>query len=375
MPTSSFLRFEGDYYGNFILDLASSLSRLGLEITVLAPRSRSMKDLHLNLDVKHFSFMPSRKLETLPEQSLRYASIKELPQLLPYLISAYTHVIKLTADVIHAQFTIPMGFIAALRPKRAPLVVTCHGSDCTLPYTNSVYRPFARYALKKADRVVAVSRFIRDTAVRLGAPPERLEVIYQGVNTEKFRPPEDRHSIRDKFRTPANNIVIGTMGRLVPEKRVEDIIKAATSVSQKIDVHFLVGGDGFHRTHLEKLARDRGVESISFLGAIRDPVSFYQLCDVFVLTSEREGLSLSLQEAMASGCVPVAVNGFGCPELVMEGVNGYLFEPRNVEDLVEKILQAVSNLGMGVKARDTIVQRFDQEKNARKYVELYFDVV
>jgi glycosyltransferase involved in cell wall biosynthesis len=252
--------------------------------------------------------------------------------------------------------------------------VTCHGSDCTLPCTDPVYRPFARLALRRADRIVAASHFIRDLAVSLGAPAERVEVIYLGIETSRFMP-SDEESLREKMGIPADAIVVGSLGRLVPEKRVEDLLMAAPKVSGETDVHFIIGGDGPHRPHLERLADNLGVANVSFLGEVRDAARFHRLCDVFVLASVREGLSTALQEAMATGCVPVAVNGFGCPEIVSEGENGFLFEPGDVGGLTEKILQAASNLDLGRRARETIEQRFDTDKNARRYVEIYHDIL
>jgi len=117
------------------------------------------------------------------------------------------------------------------------------------------------------------------------------------------------------------------------------------------------------------------VENIRFLGEIRDAAGFHQLCDIFVLTSIREGLSISLQEAMATGCVPVAVNGFGCPELIKDGENGYLFEPMDVEGLAEKVLKAADSLELGRRARATILDRFDMNRNALRYAELYEELV
>jgi len=250
-------------------------------------------------------------------------------------------------------------------------VVTCHGSDCTLPLTKPAYRPLVKHALRKADRVVAVSKFIRGLALRLGAPPENVEVIYLGVDAEKFTPTANRDALREDAGVPPDRIVVGTLGRLVPEKRVEDLIRAASMISRRVDAFFVVGGDGPHRAYLERLSRRLKVENIRFLGEIRDAPRFHRLCDVFVLASVREGLSISLQEAMATGCVPVAVNGYGCPELVRDGENGYLFEPMDIEGLAEKVLKAANSLDLGRRARATILERFDMNRNVLKYVELY----
>jgi glycosyltransferase involved in cell wall biosynthesis len=74
---------------------------------------------------------------------------------------------------------------------------------------------------------------------------------------------------------------------------------------------------------------------------------------------------------MATGCVPVAVDGFGCPEIIADGVNGYLFRPRDVEGLTDKVLQATSNLRLGREARETIVRRFSLDEGVRRYLDLY----
>lgn len=361
----------GDYYGNFIYALCRTLTQKGINVVVLAPRSRSTAGSLADIEVKRFPFMPSQRLETLPEQTLKHLSPRELPQLLSYLCSAYLHAIGESADVVHAHFAIPMGFLAALSPRNTPLVITCHGSDCTLPLAKPAYMGFVRYALRKAYKVVAVSKFIRDLTLRLGAPEERVEIIYFGIDPEKFKPASDKGALREELGIPAGHLVVGTLGRLVPEKRVEDLIRAAARVNRRMDAFFVVGGDGPHRPFLEELAEKLNVENIRFMGEIRDAARFHQLCDIFVLTSVREGLSVALQEAMATGCVPVAVNGYGCPELVKDGENGYLFEPLDIEELAEKVLKAADSLELGRRARATILERFDMNKNARRYVELY----
>ena len=369
--TSSFPRYEGDYYGNFVQNQCLRLAEAGVDITVLAPRTRSSRKVSGKLKIVRFPFMPSKRLEVLPEQTLKHASPIELMQLPPYLCSAYLHMVGQSADIVQAHLAIPMGFLASLSPRKAPLVVTCHGGDCLLPLANPVYRPFVKRALRKADRVVAVSAFIRNLAVRLGAPEERVEVIYLGVDSERFRPAPDRNALREALGIPTDRLVVGTLRRLVPEKRVEDFIRAAVRIQGEVDCFFVVGGEGFHRPYLERLSRELGLTDMMFLGRVADASLFHRLCDVFVLTSVGEGLSMSLQEAMATGCVPVAVDGFGCPEVITDGVNGYLFRPRDVVGLTEKVLQAASNLYLGRMARETIVRRFSPDEGVRRYLDLY----
>lgn len=371
--TPSFPRFEGDYHGRFIYDLCRKLSENGVDLKVLAPRTKSSKPFPTGFEVDRFPFIPRQRWESLSERTMKGAPLAHLIQLPPYMASAYLHLMAESASVVHAHLAIPMGFLATLIPGRTPLVVTCHGSDCTLPCTDPAFRPFVRHTLTRADRVVAVSDFVGRVAVQLGAPPEKVETIPMGVDTSKFRPSRDAAPLREEFGIPEGCAVIGTLGRLVSEKRVEDIIRVVPHVFRKADAVFLIGGDGPRRAYLEELAGRR--ENIRFLGEVRDAAQFHRLCDVFVMASVREGLSMALQEAMATGCVPVAVNGFGYPELVDEGVNGYLFELGDAQGMAYKILKAIDSRELGKKARETIQKSFELEDNAMRYLRLYDDLI
>ena len=130
------------------------------------------------------------------------------------------------------------------------------------------------------------------------------------------------------------------------------------------------GGDGPDQPRLMRLAKKLQLNA-EFTGRIYDPVAFHQSLDVFVLASSREGLSISLQESMACGVKPVAVNAHGTREIIEDGVNGYLFKPDDYGMLVEKILQAAENKEMTLKARETIIQQFNSKKSTEKYLELY----
>ena len=123
---------------------------------------------------------------------------------------------------------------------------------------------------------------------------------------------------------PMDGPIVGTLGRLVRDKRIEDFIRAASLVSRETDAVFLIGGTGPDEARLRSLAHGRRV----FVGEVNDPARFHGLCDVSVLSSVREGLSVSLQETMATGCVPVATRGVGCRELVTEGVDSYVWMVR-----------------------------------------------
>lgn len=366
--TPCYPRFPGDFNGGFVRDLCVRLSSRGFGLTVLAPRSRTMGAQEAPYPVRRFPYLPLTWAETLPEETMKGAPIGRLAQLPPYMASAILHASCGEPALIHSHLAIPLGFAASLAPVKAPRIVTCHGSDCTLPFDNPAYLPFTRHALRRADAVVAVSRYVEGLARRLGA--RNTETIYLGVDTGIFKPPADRRALREKTGIPEDALVVGTLGRLVPQKGIHELIEAAVTVSGKLDAVFLIGGDGPARKSLMEIALKAGLRNLLFTGAIHDAPSFLGLLDVFTLTSSREGLSLSLQEAMASGCTPVAAHGHGSDEVIRDGVNGFLYPPGDTPSLAAKIIEA-SEARLGGDARATIVEHFDAEAGADRYAELY----
>jgi glycosyltransferase involved in cell wall biosynthesis len=360
--TSSYPRYSGDYHGSFIRDLCTRLAR-HVDLTVLAPRSRTMEASADGFPVHRFPYLPWRGAELVAERTLVGAPAIHIVQLPMYLASAYLHLVKEGFDVVHTHIAIPLGLLAVHSPRKTKNLVTCHGSDCTLPAIYPILRPLTGRALRGAHRVTAVSDHVRGLAVSLGANSGNTETVYLGVDTNRFKPePGERDG---------DKVTVGTLGRLVSDKNIEDILHALKAIEHNIDVRLLVGGDGPHHDHLRSLAQKLRLKEVEFMGRVNDPADFHRGCHVFVLASTREGLSVSLQEAMSSGCVPVAVNGHGCRELITHGRDGLLFEPRNVDDLASKIVEAADSPGMGAQARMTITRRFNMDRNHRRYLEIY----
>jgi glycosyltransferase involved in cell wall biosynthesis len=363
--TPSYPRYPGDYHGSFIRDLCVRLAR-HVDLSVLAPRSRTMGEAVDGFPVHRFPYLPWRGAELVAERTLVDAPAVHMAQLPTYLASAYLHLVKDSYDVVHTHIAIPLGLLAVHSLRNTRSLVTCHGSDCSVPLNNPVYRPLTRRALRGAQKVTTVSDHVRELAVSLGAEVEKTETVYLGVDTQRFKPRQDmRHD---------DKVTVGTLGRLVPDKNVKDILQAFKAMGQKMDARLLVGGDGPRLGYLKELAKKLELREVEFMGRVADPAGFHRRCDVFVLASTREGLSVSLQEAMSSGCVPVAVNGHGCRELIEHGRNGLLYEPRNVDDLASKVVEAADSPRLGAKARETILRRFNIDRNYRRYLEIYWEM-
>jgi glycosyltransferase involved in cell wall biosynthesis len=356
--TPSFPRYNSDYHGIFIKSLCDELVKY-VNLEVLAPRTKTLKTTSLPYPVKRFPYMPSKRMEYIAEATMKNAPRIILAALPAYLASAYIHTVSVNSDLIHTHLAIPLGFLAAHNPRKTPQLITCHGSDITYPLEKLYYRAFTRKTLRKADRIATVSEYIKRLAIKQGAEPQKTETIYLGVDVDRFKPSKKSKSI-----------TIGTLGRLVPEKRIDTILYAAKMLQEKIDFKLRIGGDGPDQPRLMRLSNKLQLNA-EFTGRVIDPVAFHQSLDVFVLASSREGLSISLQEAMACGVKPVAVKAHSTREIIEEGVNGYLFNPDSQGKMVEKIQQAINNREMALKAREKIRQQFNSKKATEKYLELY----
>ncbi len=356
--TPSFPRYKGDYHGVFIKHLCDRLSK-HVSMTVIAPRTRTLEPASTAYPVNRFPYMPSRQMEYIAEVTIKNAPSLNKACLPAYLASAYLKLVASNVHLIHTHLAIPLGIIASINPRKTPQLITCHGSDITYPTENPIYLPITRRTLKKADYIATVSEYIRKRAINIGADPEKTETIYLGVNTNRFKP-----------RKRSNEVTIGTLGRLVKEKHIDEILFAAKHLQNKMDFQIRIGGDGPDQDRLMKLASILDLDA-EFTGRVLDPVGFHQSLDVFILASRREGLSISLQEAMSSGCASIVVDGYGCREIISDGVNGYIYPPDDYKILANKIQQAIDNRSMQRKARATIIEKFNSDQAEQRYLELY----
>lgn len=351
--TPCFPRFNGDYHGVFVKELCDNL-HMDVGLSVLAPRSKTLGVLNTDYTVQRFPYLPSTSLETLPEETMKGAPASRLTQLPFYMWGANQALRKIKPIIIHTHLAIPLGVLSSIH--NSPSVITCHGSDLTLPLQNQIYQPFTKFALRKADKVITVSRYLQRIAEKICQ--NKVETIYLGVDPVKFKPAME-----------PKTLTIGTLGRLVEQKNIIDLLEATKNLQKQYDFTLKIGGDGPARMKLQYMANELDVK-FDFNGVISNPVAFLQSLDIFVLCSTAEGLSISLQEAMSCKVTPVAADNCGCNELIVHKENGYLYEPRNIKDLEEKLEQAI-HVRLGVKARKTILEHFNSTVNAKQYLEVY----
>ena len=186
-----------------------------------------------------------------------------------------------------------------------------------------------RTTFYRADGAIAISNSVKDSLVRyLGLPEERITVIYNGAILKRFsqkRAGGDGKTLRLIY-----------VGRLIEEKGVQTILKAL-SLLPEVDCRFTVVGDGDYREPLQALAGKLGIaEKVEFLGTRTDVPELLAQADVFMhLPDCEEGFGIAVVEAMASGLICVCGDRGALPEIVEDGVNGFLVHNNDPERLAE----------------------------------------
>lgn len=241
-------------------------------------------------------------------------------------------------DVIDAHYLYPDGVAAVLLGRRfnKPVVITARGSDVTQLPEFAVPRRWIRWAMHQADALISVSVGLKTAMVQLGARPDKISVLRNGVDLQAFQP-LDRSAARARLGLTGKTLL--SVGLLNERKGHHRIIEALALLPEW---QLLIVGDGPDRRRLEQLAVARGVaDRVQLLGARphAELPQFYSGADALVLASSREGWANVLLEAMACGTPVVASNIPGNPEVVQQPAAGVIMVENTPEGVAVGVRQ------------------------------------
>ena len=288
-------------------------------------------------------------------------------------------------EVLHAHQYTPFFYAALARVLAggAPrLILTEHGRH--YPDVVSPLRRAANRLLfdRLADAVNACCGFSARALCRVdGFAGERIEVIDNGIELERYGPAVNRADLRARLGLEPNRLYITAVARLHPVKDHATLLAAFAQVATvRDDADLLLVGDGPLRTDLEKQASALGVaERVRFLGVRNDVPALLRAADVFALTSVSEAASLTLLEAMASE-LPVVVTAVGGnPEIVRDGREGLLAPRGDASAIAAALLQLLGapdmRRRMGEAGRERVRQRYQLDQTIGGYWNLYLRLV
>jgi sugar transferase (PEP-CTERM/EpsH1 system associated) len=285
--------------------------------------------------------------------------------------------------IVHTRNWGAIEAVAAAKLAGVPVVIHSeHGYEVDmfagLPMRRRLFRR-AAYAL--ADSIFAVTRELRDFHARQAwIRPERMGVMYNGVDTQRFAPSkETRIAMRRELGLPEGSFVVGSVGRLVPIKDHQTLLKAAALLAGSgTDVRVLLVGSGPEREKLQAQAASALGSRVSFVGDSSRIPELLNAMDVFALPSLNEGMSNTLLEAMACGLPVLATNVGGNPEIIENNVNGCLFAPGDAAWLAEKLHLLAENPvlihQLGTAARNRAIESFSLSRMLDRYRSFYLDL-
>lgn len=304
-------------------NMAKYLSRTGHEIHVITSLDKGLPREYVD-----------NKFYVHRVRVMRYPILTNMTFALSSLIKIY----EINPDILHCQsiFSGIAGF-SIKKVLKIPYIIYGRGSDVNSNWI--LKNRVSRITLGNADSIVALSSDMKEKLAKIGG--KNICIIPNGIDLENYGN-QCRNEMRNKMKIrPADKIII-YVGRLHQIKGIEYLIKALEILKvQSFDFKLLVVGYGDRKSELEKMASNLGLEDeIIFVGKVpnSDVPKYLSAADIFVLPSLSEGFPTVILEAMASGLPIIATNVGAATDIIENGKNGFLVEPKDSKEIAHKIL-------------------------------------
>lgn len=328
--------------GNASYYLAKYLSMLGHEITVL---TSAFRDLQKEERLDGFRIL---RIPVLRRRLDRCSVFEMITFIVSGIFYSNAVINRYKPERIIAFFGIPSGIIAYWIKNRhsLPYIISLRGGDVPgfftekLKYYHFITKPIIRSIWKNAEHVIANSNRLYKLAKHTD-PKIKIQVIPNGVDTEKYRPGHEVCTKKSKTK-------VLTVGRLNEQKGIKNLLKACYALNQnglngKFSLEIL--GDGPSRKMLEKLTKDMCLQDLVFFTgwvSKNEIADKYNTADIFVLPSLDEGMSNALLEAMATG-LPVVASDFAGDDLLTNEVNAQIVPVNNIQKLSNALKKLILN--------------------------------
>lgn len=276
---------------------------------------------------------------------------------------------QIAPDIVHVRSRVPAWLVKfAKNGQNFKVVSTVHGLNSVNLYSK---------IMTDADKIICVSNFAKDYVVdNFKADESKIKVIFRGVDLSDFDSKNypSKKDLRDEMGL-GNEFVLCVLGRITELKNIETAIKAVQILKANIpNIRLLVVGGASAKKQnylksLQEFALGLGLgENVRFVGSTSEPAKFYKLSDVVISASFRESFGRSVAEALALDTPVVASRSGGAVDIVIEGENGFLFEPKNPQELADKIIQAK---GLKFDGFGYVSNKFSFENMYNQTLEIY----
>jgi len=349
------------------------------QLQQLAPRLRA-RGFDIHIITRHEKGLSTfERIDDVPVHRVRSFGPKALAGAM-FTAGAVSQLTRLKPDLVHAHEILTPSSIAVLskRINHHPVLIKLLRGGTRGDIFKLKRRPFWRSYFenlkRSVDGFITISHEIDEELETLNVPAEKRFFLPNGVDTARHTPiSEDRkQKLHAELSLPMHATIVVYAGRLVPEKRVDHLLRIWGDVGAKFPhVHLLILGEGSEGSRL----RSMNVSGVQFTGQVEEAGRYLQAADLFVLPSSTEGLSNSMLEAMSCGLPVLATRVGGAPDVIQHNVSGFLIPPDDLESLqrgLDALLADKSlRLRLGAAARQRIVSDFSLDSVAERLAALY----
>jgi glycosyltransferase involved in cell wall biosynthesis len=246
-----------------------------------------------------------------------------------------------------------------------------------------IYDKIFRLTSKDCKKCIANCNAVKDKVIQQeNLPPEKIEVIYNGLDLSEYRQTLKNESLREELGVVNGTLLVGLIANFNFEiKGHIYFLGAAKKILEKVpDAKFVLVGDGPLRPRYQEVARELNLNNnVYFLGKRTDVPTIISNLDVSVLSSINEGFSNVILESMAASKPVVATKVGGSPEMVTNGVTGYLVPPADSQSMANAIIKLLQNPDeaktMGAAGRKIVQEKFTVEAMVKSYERLYVSLL
>lgn len=311
---------------------------------------------------------------------MEYPVLKDPPYVLSLAAKMAEIARTVPLDILHAHYAIPHAASACiarqmLKNQGLKSIVTLHGTDVTLVGASPGFIPLTRFFIEESDGVTAVSQHLRQVTYDIFNVQKDIRVIYNFVDTQRFTPGGFSAETRRKFAPDGHKILIH-MSNFRPVKRVLNTIRVFDLIRKEVPSILLMVGDGVEYYAANRLVESLGIEDkVRFLGSMETVENILPLADAFIINSIKESFGLAVLEAASCGVPALVTNIGGLPEVVEDGLTGFISPPDDVEHMAAKAIELFKNEDlhgeMAQNARRRAVEIFDWKLIIPQYEEYY----
>jgi glycosyltransferase involved in cell wall biosynthesis len=317
------------------------------------------------------------------------AKLRRLAAMAGYVRKQYTAALEVgrrqTTDIVHGHWAIPTGpaVVAAARKLNCPSVITMHGGDVYVNHeqgynfpTRWYVRPVLRRTLNHADGLTAISDDCRTHALNAGARSDNIEIIMNGADLRRFGP-------GDATVTDYGRQMVFACRQLIPRKGIRFLVEAVAMLkSDYPELQLVVAGDGMERASLEALARQKGIEDrVHLIGWVpnADLPDYFRSAIFSVIPSIEEGFGIPAAEAMGCEIPVIASDAGGLPEVVDDGVTGFVVNKADSAALAGAMRTLLDDEALrhrfGKAGRAKALAEFDWLTTARAMESMYESLI